>query len=314
MPWKDGYTTSDERSLTDQEVIWPDGDQCACVLVVDLSVASGPEGITPADLTTASGQFGIQVGIRSLLEVLQRFNMTATFAVPAVIAEIYPATMRAIMEHGHEIAAQGFKHEDVSQLDRDQEQERLEATTASLTRITGQRPTGWYSLPRPRDAFAVGTVSPHTIDLLINAGYTYMGNGLADDIPYYWVTDVQTARAMLTLPYYYHFNDQYFLMFPPPGLGSGLENPKPFLTNCTLEFDAQYRRGRYFSMVVHPHIIGFGHRMRLLEALFSHMRDFPGLWNPTATQCAQYWQAQYPASATLHLEPSIWQDYPGSLS
>ena len=103
-------------------------------------------------------------------------------------------------------------------------------------------------------------------------------------------------------------------MFPPPGLGSGLENPRPFLTNCTLEFDAQYRRGRYFSMVVHPHIIGFGHRLRLLETLFNHMRDFPGLWNPTATQCAQYWQAQYPASTTLHLEPSIWQDHPGSLS
>ena len=78
-----------------------------------------------------------------------------------------------------------------------------------------------------------------------------MGNGLADDIPYYWVTDVQTPRAMLTLPYYYHFNDQYFLMFPPPGLGSGLENPRPFLTNCTLEFNAQYKRGRYFSMVLH---------------------------------------------------------------
>src|SRR4029434_8886457 len=109
MPWKDGYTTSDERSLTDQEVIWPDGHQCACVLVVDLSVDSGPEGITPSDLTTASSQCGIQVGIQSLLDVLRRFNMTATFAVPAVIAELYPATVRAIMEHGHEIAAHGFK-------------------------------------------------------------------------------------------------------------------------------------------------------------------------------------------------------------
>jgi peptidoglycan-N-acetylglucosamine deacetylase len=314
MPWKDGYTTSDEKSLADRQVIWPDGKQCAYVLVVDLSVASGPEGITPADLTTAASQFSTQVGLRSLLDTLQHFGITATFAVPAVIAEISPATVEAIMAHGHEVAAHGFKHEDVSQLDKDQEQERLEAATASLTRLTGQRPAGWYSLPRQRDPFAVGTISPHTIDLLINAGYKYMGNGLADDIPYYWVTDVQTPRAMLTLPYYYHFNDQYFLMFPPPGLGSGLENPRPFLTNCTLEFNAQYKRGRYFSMVLHPHIIGFGHRMRLLEALFTHMQGFPGIWNPTAAQCAQYWQAQYPASTTLHLEPSIWKDYPGSLS
>lgn len=120
--------------------------------------------------------------------------------------------------------------------------------------------------------------------------------------------------AILTLPYYYHFDDQYFLMFPPPGLGSGLENPEPFLTNCLLECDAQYKRGRYFSMVLHPHIIGFGHSMRRLEALFSHLQDFSGIWNPTAVQCAHYWQAHYPASTTLHLEPSIWQDYPGSLS
>src|SRR5215470_1769075 len=94
MPWKDGYTTSDERSLSDREVLWPDGQQCACVLVVDLSVASGLEGITPADLSTAASHFGIQVGIPSLLDVLQRFHMIATFAVPAVIAEIYPATVR----------------------------------------------------------------------------------------------------------------------------------------------------------------------------------------------------------------------------
>jgi peptidoglycan-N-acetylglucosamine deacetylase len=314
MPWKDGYTTSDEQSLADREVIWPDGKQCTCVLVVDLSVASGPEGITPADLTTASSQFGMQVGIRSLLDVLRRFNLTATFAVPAVLAEIYPATVSAILTNGHEIAAHGLKHEDVSKLDKDQERECIEAATASLARLTGQRPAGWYSLPRQRDPFAVGTISPHTLDLLIDAGYEYMGNGLADDIPYYWVTEVETPRAMLTLPYYYHFDDQFFLMFPPPGLGSGLENPKPFFTNCTLEFDAQYKRGRYFSMLLHPHIISFGHRMRLLDTLFSHIQSCPDIWNPTAAQCAQYWKAQYPASATLHLEPSIWKDYPGSLS
>ena len=73
--------------------------------------------------------------------------MTATFTVPAVIAEIYPTTVRTILEHGHEVAAHGFKHEDVSQLDKDQEWERIEAATASLTRLTGQRPVGWYSCP-----------------------------------------------------------------------------------------------------------------------------------------------------------------------
>jgi peptidoglycan-N-acetylglucosamine deacetylase len=246
--------------------------------------------------------------------MLKRFGISATFATPAVMAELDPETIGTILAEGHEVAAHGFKHEDVSQLSREEERSRIEAATDSLTRITGQRPAGWYSLPRQRDPFAVGAVSPNTIELLIDAGYAYMGNGLADDMPYYWVADVDTRSSLLTLPYYYHFDDQFFLMFPPPGLGSGLENPKPFLTNCLQEFDAQHQRGRYFSMVLHPHIIGFGHRMRILETLLSHIQEASGVWNPTASQCAHYWQTHYPADSVLHLEPSIWKDYPGSLS
>lgn len=314
MPWKDGYTTSDEKSLADHEVTWPNDNQCAFVLVVDLSLASGPQGITPADLSTAAGEFGQQVGMPSILDTLRRFDMKATFAVPAVMADIYSETIRTILDNGHEVAALGFKHEDAGQLDEATERERIAATSEIFSRVTGQQPAGWYTLPRQRDPFAVGSISSNTMRLLIDAGYAYMGNGLADDIPYYWVADFETRRAILTLPYSYHFNDHYFLMYPPPGLGSGLENPKPFLNNCKLEFDAQYKRGRYFSMTLHPYIIGFAHRMRLLCNILSHIRDHPAVWNPTATQCAAYWQAQYPENSTLHLEPSIWQDYPNSLS
>ena len=45
MPWKDGYTISDEKSLDDQDIRWPGGKRCAVHIVVDLSMAGGPEGI-----------------------------------------------------------------------------------------------------------------------------------------------------------------------------------------------------------------------------------------------------------------------------
>jgi peptidoglycan-N-acetylglucosamine deacetylase len=45
MPWKQGYTISDEIGLRDDEVRWPDGHRCCVSVVVDLSVARGPEGI-----------------------------------------------------------------------------------------------------------------------------------------------------------------------------------------------------------------------------------------------------------------------------
>jgi peptidoglycan/xylan/chitin deacetylase (PgdA/CDA1 family) len=228
------------------------------------------------------------------------------------MAEIRAGLLPDLIARGHEIAAGGFRHEDVTTLPRDQEADRIAAATEILTRVTGRRPDGWYSLPRPTDPFANGTISPHTMDLLLDAGYTWFGNGLADDIPHYWVTDFATRRAILALPYYYHFDDQFFLMFPAKG--TGLENADSLFRNWRAEFDAQYKRGRHFSMTLHPQGSGWCNRAELLDRFLSHARQFPGLWNPTGSECARFWQTTYPASTHLALEPSIWVDCPGSLS
>jgi hypothetical protein len=84
--------------------------------------------------------------------------------------------------------------------------------------------------------------------------------------------------------------------------------------NWKAEFEAQYKRGRYFHMVLHPRASGWGHRVQMLDDFLASMHGFPGLWNPTGAEVAQYWKQTYPASTHLKLEPSIWKDYPGSLS
>jgi hypothetical protein len=80
MPWKQGYTISDEKSLTDSELRWPDAARCCVAMTVDLSVASGPEGVTAADLTTPEALFGVNQGLAALREVLRQHAMRATFA------------------------------------------------------------------------------------------------------------------------------------------------------------------------------------------------------------------------------------------
>jgi len=312
MPWKQGYTISDEVGLRDDQVRWPDNHRCCVTVVVDLSVARGPAGISAADLMHPDAYFAAHDGLDGLLAVLKHFEITATFAVPAVIAELRPERIRALLAEGHEIAANGLKHEDVSGLSAADEKALLDLATAILTRVAGRRPAGWFCLPRQGDDFAGGTISPRTIDLLIDAGYEYMGNGLADDVPHYWVTDFASRRALLTLPYYYHFDDQWFLMFPRKG--TGLEHADDLFRNWRAEFAAQYKRGRQFSMVLHPGMIGWAHRLQLLEDFLAHMRSFPGVWTPTGSACARWWLDNYPADRTLRLEPSIWRDYPGSLS
>ena len=198
MPWKERYTISDETSIVDGDIKWPDGRRCCFRVVVDLSPACGPEGIKPADLATPDAYYGMNGGLAALVGVLDRYGIKATFAVPAVIAEIQADKLRRLADEGHEIAAHGFKHEDVSKLDKDDERTRLARTTEIIAKVTGQRPAGWFSLARPGDKFAGGAISPNTIDLLLEGGYDYFGNGLADDAPHYWVSDFAIRRAILT--------------------------------------------------------------------------------------------------------------------
>jgi peptidoglycan/xylan/chitin deacetylase (PgdA/CDA1 family) len=318
MPWKQNYTISNEKTVLDADLRWPEGMRCCFSVTVDLSVAVGPEGIRPRDIQTPEAFFALNDGLDQILRVLRRHAIKATFAAPAVIAALRPDIIETVLRDGHEIAANGFRHEDVTNLSGQDEAARIAAATEVLTNATGHRPAGWYSLPRQQDPFAGGTISPNTMDLLIDAGYQWFGNGLADDIPHYWVTDFAARRAILALPYYYHFDDQFFLMFPAKG--TGLEHADSLFRNWQAEFAAQYARGRHFHMVLHPQGSGFAHRAELLDRFLAQAFTLPGLWNPTGTECADWWMRTYPkdthlADGSPHaLEDSIWRDYPGSLS
>jgi len=142
MPWKERYTISDEKSLADDAIRWPQGARCCVGVTVDLSLAAGPDGIRAADLKTPEAEFGANQGLSALLAVLKRYDLKATFAVPAVLAHIHADLIRALAAEGHEIAAHGFKHEDVSALDRDDEGARIVRATEIIGEVTGRRPAG----------------------------------------------------------------------------------------------------------------------------------------------------------------------------
>jgi len=154
MPWKTNYTISDEVSLRDGEIAWPDHNRCCFNVVVDLSLASGPQGLVPSDLTSTDAVFAMRDGLTGLLDVLAAHKIAATFAVPAAMANIFPKAIEDVLRRGHEIAAEGLFHEDVSQLAPEDERARMQAATDILTEITGSRPAGWYDLPRHKDKFA----------------------------------------------------------------------------------------------------------------------------------------------------------------
>ncbi len=312
MPWKDNYTTSDERSLADNDITWPDGKKCCVTITIDLSPASQADGVTEQDLKTDRAVFGMNEGLDATIALLEEFKLKATFATPAVLASTFADRLREVQAAGHEVAVHGFKHEDVATLSRDEEAARMTAATEMVASVTGRAPAGWFSLPRQSDPFAVGTVSANTVNLLAESDYLYFCPGLADDAPYYWVADYQSRKSILAMPYYFHFDDQFFLLFP--SRGTGLEHADALYANWIAEFDAQHARGRCFSMVLHPHAIAWCNRAQRLSQFFRHVAGRGDVWSATHEECARYWLQQYPQETHLRLAASIWKDQPGSLS
>lgn len=147
MPWKDRYTISNERSIADRDVRWPNGLACSFTITVSLDPPCGPEGLTPADLKTPEAYYGMHGGLDALRAVLDKNGVRATVAVSAAVADIHPTILRSLAADGHEIAAHGYLREDVSTLDIADERERLKRTTdASVRRSDADRSAGipWH--------------------------------------------------------------------------------------------------------------------------------------------------------------------------
>jgi peptidoglycan/xylan/chitin deacetylase (PgdA/CDA1 family) len=300
-------------------VEWPGQQQCAVGIVADLRVKldyqdpdlkggryrvqDHPKNIE-LKIENDLAEFGINIGLPRVLDLFETYGIKATFAVTEVMAQLYPGAIQSIMARGHEVAAHGYRQEEFTNASHEEERAMLASTTRILEEVCGKKPAGWFSLPRQQDRFAGGQISPNTVKLLIDGGYDYLGNGMADDIPYYWVADFSNRRTLLTLPYHFHLDDQFFLMFPPVGTGTGLENPTALFQNWKEEFDAIYLRGRYFPMVVHPYLIGWGNHLEIFEKMILHMKSMPGVWFTTGSECSRYWKEKYPASTALNLEPS----------
>ena len=98
-----------------------------------------------------------------------------------------------------------------------------------------------------------------------------------------------------------------------PRKGTGLEHPDVLARNWKAEFDAQYKRGRHFSMTLDPQHSGWCNGLQVLDEFLPYA-PLSRFWNSTGEECGRHWLETYPAASYLRLEPSIWQDYSDSLS
>jgi peptidoglycan-N-acetylglucosamine deacetylase len=107
---------------------------------------------------------GVEAGLPSLLELLSKHGVPATFFVTGQTAERYPGLI-ADISSGHEVSCHGYEHERFDRLVIEEQRRRIDTATELLKAVTGRRPPG-FRAPNFR-------LTWQTLAILEQSGYTY---------------------------------------------------------------------------------------------------------------------------------------------
>ena len=230
---------------------------------------------TPALLSR--GEFGARVAVPRILQLLETYDLPATFFVPGHTVESFPGVVAAIAQAGHELAHHGYGHEDPSSQTPAEERRSLERGIAALERVLGAPPVGYRS---PSWDYSV-----HTLPLLVEYRFAYDSSLFADDFhPYHprlgdraGVNEPLQKGEEVPLwefPVALCLDDWPHFSFSFSPYRVGLSAPSKVLEIWTGEFDYMVAHAKegVFTLTMHPQVIGRGHRMTLLERFIQHAR------------------------------------------
>ena len=262
------------RRLTPKS--WPNGGRVAVCLSFDTD-AEAPllrDG-TKSPTTLSASDFGAEVGTHRILEMLERYQVPATFFVTGVDAMLHPDMMAEILKSGrHEVGVHGWIHEFPPRLSEGEEERLLDRAIAYLTKATGRRPVGYRA---PSWAF-----SGVTLDLIRKKGFLYDSSLQSLDEPYEIRSRGEdTGLVELAIDW---------TLTETPYLGQNGHMPSPELLYQLYkgEFDGAYKEGTTFILTLHPYLSGHRAPMEKLNSFVGYMKSKPGVWFATCAQVAQY--------------------------
>jgi len=257
--------------------VWPNGARVAVCLSFDVDNEL-LQRANPLPVPLSVGEYGATTAVPRILALLDRHQVPATFFVPAMTLMLHPEIGTSILErHRHEIGVHGWTHEFWPGLSGEAEEKRLLTRSIEyLTKATGKRPVG---VRAPGSGF-----SPHTFDLIKQAGFVYDSSLLAADEPYEIVSNGEPS-GVVELPISEIDNDYPY--YGETANGS-LPSPDAVFQIYKAEFDLAYEERTLFILTQHPHVTGHRSRIVQLDRLVTYMQSKPGVWFATMEQVANY--------------------------
>jgi peptidoglycan/xylan/chitin deacetylase (PgdA/CDA1 family) len=259
---------------------WLGGSAALAVLSFDVDAESPilAHGRRYADhaMVMSHQAYGPLVGVPRLLALLDDFQIEATFFVPGLTADRYPATVEAIAAAGHEIGHHSYSHRSPVDLGEAGEREDFERALAALERV-GVKPRGHRA--------ALWEASWRTPALVAEYGLEYDSTLMDDDKPYLLETPSGTIAE---LPPHWSLDDwEQYAYLPRPPVGENIESPAKVLDLWTSELDAMRRHGCLFMLTNHPFLSGRPGRVETLRRLVEHALDRGDVAFATAAEVAE---------------------------
>lgn len=228
------------------------------------------------------GLFGVRTGVPRLLNLLDEYDVPATFFTPGHTLDSFPERSRDVWEAGHDIQHHGWSHLNPSQFEsRKDERDDIERAIGSIERITGERPTGYRS---PAWDF-----SEHTLGILQDLGFEWDSSQMADDYTPYYVREGWEAPSddvyrsgtetdILEFPVSWK-RDDYPAFAHRGGDLWGFADPKCVFARWADEFDwmCDHVEDGVYCLTMHPQVSGHGEILPHLEGLIQHMRSKTGV-------------------------------------
>ena len=251
-----------------QTVTWPNGELMACTFRVAYEAFRGSAKfkhdprikVNQASLSHA--EYGARVGIWRLMEIFERNDISASINLNGLAVELWPDTVKALRDAGHEIAAhQTTNRVHLTDLNEDEERAEIRACTKMIEDAVGIRPIGWGS--------AGNMHTENTLKILAEEGYKYFGDPLDDDVPY--VVSV-SGRNMVIIPKLNYANDWR-------AWSGGLGNGDNFVAGFVEAFDFLYAealsgRPGYIDVITHAELGGRPNLASAVERMIRYVRQF----------------------------------------
>ena len=256
-----------------------------------LSEIVGAQAYEARHLTMESiYEYGSRAGVWRILREFERRKLPLTVFGVAMALERNPEATAAFVELGHEIACHGWRWIDYQFVDEATEREHMRTAVASMRRLTGHRPLGWYT----------GRDSPNTRRLVVeHGGFVYDSDYYGDDLPFW--TEVETSggdrRPHLIVPYALDTNDMRFAT--PQGFSSG----EQFFSYLRDAFDVLYTEGedrpRMLSVGMHCRLLGRPGRFAALRRFLDHVERHDHVWICRRIDVARHWIDHHPLAAGM---------------